>query len=253
MESFLDMDSKTRLGSRGTEEIKSHPWFEGVVWQDLNLQEASFIPRPREITDTEYFDDRGAKDQNFEEDEDVEDSAPNEARNRKLPQMLKMDDISLVRDTKISGKKDSDFGGFMYRNLPLLEKANQKLVQKLQSGFSGADKVKSRNLLKLRQNVSSDIKFRKHVRNSSLRSSSRSGVDSESDTSEFNLGNFSTRRSRQASVPLRNRNASDAGKKSSMSPYATFAITKSTKILTSPKIGSDSKFLDILVAVRYFI
>lgn len=239
MESFIERDWKKRLGSRGTKEIKSHPWFKEVIWNDLNLQEAQFIPQLRDATDTEYFDDRGATDQNFD-DEETED----DLTNSKLPQMITIDGNPPFRECK---KKDTDFGGFMYRNLPLLEKANQKLVQKLKSDFIGADKMKSRNLLKLRQNASSD--FSSHIRKSS--SLSRSGIESESESSELSLGK-STRRSRQSSVPLGNRKRCDGGKGSSMSPYATFAVTKSSQIQNSPKLESETRPLDILIAVILF-
>ena len=244
MEKFLEMDSKKRLGSQGAEEIKQHPWFEDVVWEDLNLQEASFIPRPPEATDTNYFDDRGARYQNFE-DEDNEDLYLDDSKNRKLPQKVKLDDISLL--PRLSGKKDADFGGFMYRNLPLLEKANQKLVQKLQSGFTGADRLKS---LKFRKTVSSEATSLNNIRRGSFRSGSRSGIDSESETSEFNIGS-SNRRSRQASVPLRSRKGSDSGKRPNMSPYATLAMTKSTINQRSCSSGLESKSLDVLVAVIF--
>lgn len=243
MESFLERDWRKRLGSLGIVDIKSHSWFKEVIWNGLNLQEAQFVPRTRDATDTEYFDDRGAKDQNFE-DEDAEDTNSNDLKNRKIPQMIIMDDISHLRESTVYKKKDDDFGGFMYRNLPLLEKANQKLVQKLKSDFIGADKLKSRNLLKLRQNASSD--FSSHIRKSS--SLSRSGIESESESSELNLAT-STRRSRQSSVPLGTRKRSDTGKGSSMSPYATFAMTKSSQIQRSPKLESETKPLDILIAV----
>lgn len=32
---FLDDNPHTRLGSQGSEEIKNHPFFNGIVWNDL--------------------------------------------------------------------------------------------------------------------------------------------------------------------------------------------------------------------------
>ena len=120
----------------------------------------------------------------------------------------------------------------MYRNLPLLEKANKKLVQRLKSDLIGE---KSRSMLKLRQTSA-------HIRKSS--SLSRTGFESESEALDMNP---STRRSRQSSVPL-GRKRNDAGKRSSMSPFATFAVTKSSQITNSPRLDSDIKTLDVLIA-----
>jgi serine/threonine-protein kinase RIM15 len=239
MESFLEMDQKIRLGCNGADEIKSHLWFDGVDWNDLNLQEAQFVPQIRDETDTDYFDVRGAKDKSFD-DEDTEEAITYEQKNLKSLNVSKINEISSLRDSVVTKKKDSDFGGFMYRNLPLLEKANQKLVQKLKSDFIGAGKLKSRTLLNRRQ--TSDFSF--HMRKSS--SLSRAGFDSESETFDMK-SNSSARRSRQASVPL-GFNKTDSKKRSSMSPYATFAVTKSSQISNSHPLESDSKTMDILIA-----
>lgn len=237
MESFLEMDQKKRLGCSGADEIKSHLWFDGVEWDDLYLQEAQFVPQIQDETDTDYFDPRGAKDKSFD-DEDTEEGSSYVQKNLKSLKVAKMSEISPLRE--VTKKKDSDFGGFMYRNLPLLEKANQKLVQKLKSDFIGAGKLKSRTLLNRRQ-TTSDFSFQ--VRKSS--SLSRAGFDSESETLDMKY-NTSTRRSRQSSVPLGVK--TDSKKRSSMSPYATFAVTKSSQLSNSPQLESDLNIMDILVA-----
>jgi len=40
----------------GGMEVKSHPFFDGVDWDNLLHQEAIFIPRPTNPEDTDYFE-----------------------------------------------------------------------------------------------------------------------------------------------------------------------------------------------------
>ncbi|CAZ86148.1 unnamed protein product [Tuber melanosporum] len=44
-----------RLGKRGADEIKAHPFFNGVNWDSLRSIEAPFKPNLSSITDTSYF------------------------------------------------------------------------------------------------------------------------------------------------------------------------------------------------------
>ncbi|KAF8978205.1 hypothetical protein BGZ46_006723 [Entomortierella lignicola] len=42
-------------------ELKAHPFFQGVDWENIRNQEAPFIPAPNDNTDTSYFDARNAR------------------------------------------------------------------------------------------------------------------------------------------------------------------------------------------------
>ncbi|KAF9337656.1 hypothetical protein BG006_003569 [Podila minutissima] len=42
-------------------ELKAHPFFRGVDWDNIRYQEAPFIPSPNDNTDTSYFDARNAR------------------------------------------------------------------------------------------------------------------------------------------------------------------------------------------------
>ncbi|CAH2035750.1 unnamed protein product [Thlaspi arvense] len=52
---FLVHEPEKRLGANGAAEVKSHPFFEGVDWENLALQKAAFVPQPESIDDTSYF------------------------------------------------------------------------------------------------------------------------------------------------------------------------------------------------------
>ncbi|XP_073137128.1 probable serine/threonine protein kinase IRE4 isoform X2 [Henckelia pumila] len=48
-------DPNLRLGAKGASEVKAHPFFSGVDWNNLALQKAAFVPQPDSIDDTSYF------------------------------------------------------------------------------------------------------------------------------------------------------------------------------------------------------
>ncbi len=44
-----------------TEDLKNHPFFEGIDWKNIRKEEAPFVPQVSEITDTKYFDARNER------------------------------------------------------------------------------------------------------------------------------------------------------------------------------------------------
>ena len=53
---LLTIDPEQRLGANGAAEVKAHPFFNGVNWGTLLEQEAVFIPKVKNDSDTSYFD-----------------------------------------------------------------------------------------------------------------------------------------------------------------------------------------------------
>ena len=49
-------NSNERLGLRGAEEIKSHPFFKGIDWESIRKTKAPFIPKLKNDYDTSYFE-----------------------------------------------------------------------------------------------------------------------------------------------------------------------------------------------------
>ena len=162
---LLCTDPSKRLGANveekyasGGEEIRNHPWFADVNWESLRDDEASFIPAPENPEDTEYFDTRGAAMANFApEFEDQSTSSagtpsqdyperPHDALSRVRSQIsvttMKRGLIPLhipahVREGRTRRLSEpmvnDDFGNFSYKNLPVLEKANKDVIQKLRA------------------------------------------------------------------------------------------------------------------------
>ena len=54
--SMLDLDIQNRLTK--PENIKEHPYFNGIEWENILRQKAQFIPELQNDEDTSYFDPR---------------------------------------------------------------------------------------------------------------------------------------------------------------------------------------------------
>ena len=163
MEKLMCKDANTRLGANanekfesGGEEIRSHPWFVDINWEKLRNDDASFVPAPADLEDTEYFDARGATLQSFEGEFEDQKSSPANTPGSTYADRPH-DALSRVRNQANSAKRgllplhipphvregrsrrlsepvaNDDFGEFSFKNLPILEKANKDVIQKLRA------------------------------------------------------------------------------------------------------------------------
>ncbi|KAI7878553.1 hypothetical protein K492DRAFT_149339 [Lichtheimia hyalospora FSU 10163] len=145
IERLLSVDPEKRLGSNGAEEVKNHPFFKDIEWDTLLSQSPAFVPNPVNVEDTDYFDARGAvmidlgareeltcaakeqverakaiiQEQNPEKLTSIGGNHPN---TKSGGQSVGEADLSMYRD---------DFGTFVYKNLPMLEKANESAIRKI--------------------------------------------------------------------------------------------------------------------------
>ncbi|KAK2743514.1 rim15, signal transduction response regulator [Myotisia sp. PD_48] len=159
MEKLITINPQERLGSNASEkfpnggaEVRSHPWFADINWDTLLEDEAQFVPAPENPEDTEYFDARGATLQAFTEEIEGQLSSPSSGGDypdrphdalykvRTQVNSLKRGLIPLhipphVRDSRSRRLSEptlvDDFGNFNFKNLPILEKANKDVIQKL--------------------------------------------------------------------------------------------------------------------------
>jgi protein-serine/threonine kinase len=51
----LICDPENRLGRNGSEEIKAHPFFYGINWDQIRHERSPHVPQLKSITDTSYF------------------------------------------------------------------------------------------------------------------------------------------------------------------------------------------------------
>ncbi|EED13236.1 serine threonine protein kinase, putative [Talaromyces stipitatus ATCC 10500] len=160
MNKLMTLDPQQRLGANieerfpnGGAEIRSHPWFADINWDTLLEDKAEFVPNPENPEDTEYFDARGATLQSFEELEDAQSpqypmtageypDRPHDALSKVRSQVnsIKRGLMPLhipphVRDTRSRRLSEpvlaDDFGNFNFKNLPMLERANKDVIQRL--------------------------------------------------------------------------------------------------------------------------
>ncbi|KAI5649581.1 hypothetical protein M9H77_35586 [Catharanthus roseus] len=85
-----------RLGTKGADEIKAHPWFRGIEWDKLYQMRAAFIPEVNDELDT----------QNFEKFEETDNHVPTSAKSGPWRKML--------------SSKDVNFMGYTYKNFEIV-------------------------------------------------------------------------------------------------------------------------------------
>ncbi|KAL3849979.1 hypothetical protein ACJIZ3_011861 [Penstemon smallii] len=85
-----------RLGSNGADEIKAHPWFNGIDWDRIYHMEAAFIPEVNDELDT----------QNFEKFEESEHQSHTSSKSGPWRKML--------------SSKDINFVGYTYKNFEIV-------------------------------------------------------------------------------------------------------------------------------------
>ncbi|KAK2466121.1 hypothetical protein APHAL10511_001763 [Amanita phalloides] len=138
MKRLLLLDPAQRLGSRGAEEVKAHPFFAVIDWDKVTATEAAFIPQVTDPESTDYFDPRGAMPQLFHDDDPITFTSQAvtespEANDIASPP-TQLIPTSRSRDNITSPSTD-DFGPFSFKNLPILKQANDDVIRKLKTDF----------------------------------------------------------------------------------------------------------------------
>lgn len=136
MKQLLALDPIQRLGSRGAEEVKAHPFFSGIDWDKVTTTEAAFIPQVTDPESTDYFDPRGAIPQLFHDDDQIAVTGQAMAESPELTDTASPPaqpiPSSGSRDNITSPSSD-DFGSFSFKNLPILKQANDDVIRKLKT------------------------------------------------------------------------------------------------------------------------
>ncbi|KAI9264191.1 hypothetical protein BDA99DRAFT_536917 [Phascolomyces articulosus] len=163
MERLMTLDPEKRLGANGSDEVKYHPFFKSINWDTLLTESPAFVPQPADMEDTDYFDLRGAtmlkqdeqagrtsddivskilqlpesdKQQVAKANAIIQEQNPehlqeNSSSSREpLPKGLHLSAVSLT-DNNNNNQHEEEFGTFVYKNLPVLEKANEDAIRKI--------------------------------------------------------------------------------------------------------------------------
>lgn len=107
IEKLLVKDPTKRLGVGGSAEIMNHPYFEGINWDTLFDEEASFVPEPDHPESTDYFDPRGATMNSFPVDDEADPSKPKNS-GTVYSKSIQEKDIGYSGDFENDGEEDED-------------------------------------------------------------------------------------------------------------------------------------------------
>ncbi|KAL4786239.1 hypothetical protein BJX76DRAFT_321844 [Aspergillus varians] len=170
---LMAMNPRERMGANleekypnGGAEIRSHSWFADINWDTLLEDEAQFVPNLENPEDTEYFDARGATLQAFTEEDESSPQPPvttgsyidrphdalykvrSQVNSIKRP-LMPLHIPPHVRESRTrrlsEPSLEDDFGNFSFKNLPMLEKANKDVIQKLRQEAMQAQQRQANN------------------------------------------------------------------------------------------------------------
>ncbi|KAJ6598905.1 hypothetical protein DFH09DRAFT_1129532 [Mycena vulgaris] len=135
MRSLMTLDPALRLGVNGANEVKSHPFFDGIEWDKVTSTEAAFIPQVTDPESTDYFDPRGAIPQLFHDDDQIavgQSALNSPVADSSMPPPAVPVAIPGARDPTPASGSD-EFGSFSFKNLPILKQANDDVIRKLKT------------------------------------------------------------------------------------------------------------------------
>lgn len=142
IEKLLTSDPQKRLGANGADEVKAHPFFNDIDWENLTTHEGPFVPQVDNPESTDYFDLRGARQTEFITDETKDESEENKARNEFGKAI---DDRNQRQQEGQQGRQGGDvdistdqFGSFRFKNLPVLKQANDEVIRKMRVNSQAA-------------------------------------------------------------------------------------------------------------------
>ncbi|KAJ8086805.1 rim15, signal transduction response regulator [Marasmius tenuissimus] len=135
MQRLMTIDPECRLGANGADEVKAHPWFQGIEWDKVTVTEAAFIPQVTDPESTDYFDPRGAIPMLFQDDDQVA-VAGQSTLNSPIVDSMPPPSMPVPiagRETTVSTPVTDDFGSFSFKNVPVLKQANDDVIRKLKT------------------------------------------------------------------------------------------------------------------------
>lgn len=141
MERLMCTDPKSRLGAKGADEIKAHPFFGDFDWNNVGSGDGPFVPQVSDPESTDYFDLRGAIHQDFDNEDQPQSASANNKDFARAVQgsrsiepsrpPSRMRNRSDRNESKASAPAADEFGAFSYKNLPMLKQANDEVIRKM--------------------------------------------------------------------------------------------------------------------------
>ncbi|XP_028551628.1 probable serine/threonine protein kinase IRE4 isoform X2 [Dendrobium catenatum] len=137
---LLVQEPNLRLGAKGASEVKVHPFFKEIDWENLALQKAAFIPHPEGADDTSYFISRHPPSTCQMEDNESSGDFTSNAYNANLD----MDPVDQKNEMKFDAKVRLDLASlnFSFKNLSQLASMNFDVLVQNGKAFKGPSQVK---------------------------------------------------------------------------------------------------------------
>ncbi|WFC97724.1 non-specific serine/threonine protein kinase [Malassezia yamatoensis] len=144
IERLICTERQERLGARGVDEIRTHPFFQDIDWDHLTEGDGPFVPKIEDAASTDYFDSRGALPQSFDEEHT---ELPQSMPSISTPALWNHGSSDPARFSPNSASDSSserplsfnssvapnEFGSFSYKNLPVLKQANDEMVRRIRT------------------------------------------------------------------------------------------------------------------------
>eukprot|EP00164_Ancoracysta_twista_P002971 GFYU01003958.1.p1 GENE.GFYU01003958.1~~GFYU01003958.1.p1 ORF type:complete len:854 (-),score=245.74 GFYU01003958.1:112-2673(-) len=120
VDKLLTLDPKKRLGANGAEEVRAHPFFEGVNWDELRKQPGPFVPQITDATDVSYFEDGTGRSGFGGEDVFLDETM-----------------TTSMLATTMAANERNQFLDFTYKNISNLKAMNNQIAEKMQFDTDG--------------------------------------------------------------------------------------------------------------------
>lgn len=140
IDKLLTEDPNQRLGAKGAPEVKSHPFFKDISWDNLARQKAAFVPSPESVDDTSYFTSRhhemyANSSPRFGDSSDCSTSCSS-SNSIKGTLNEGEDEFTELADFQSSSSVQRTFNNFSFKNASQLAYMNYDIIS--QSGRDGA-------------------------------------------------------------------------------------------------------------------
>ena len=133
---LLCFDPAQRLGAKGAEEVKRHPFLADIDWANVRTTEANFVPQVNDPESTDYFDARGADSQVFEDDPAISDTPERLQFGQSRLEADAAESADISHQSSHRSRNETvpqDFGAFDFKNLDVLKSLNDDVIRKLRS------------------------------------------------------------------------------------------------------------------------
>lgn len=144
---LLVLDPTKRLGYNSIDEIKFHPYFDDLDWDNVYQEEAEFVPNVNDPEDTDYFDNRGlSMNIDFQEDDRTSSEESEKYNNEKAK----------LEETESSNPKAVTVGSLLNSSNSKSSELNKEKIEALYNGTAGIPKETNNSFVETKKSLKQD-------------------------------------------------------------------------------------------------